>query len=787
MQKITTLFLIAALAITAMGPRAVAAPRKRAEFSIEGVNETIEDLIDHLWKHQEKDGGFGRRKKRGGHNKYPLGPSSLATLALLEAGVPVQDPRMKKALEYLTGNTHKTYTLGLRANVWMNAYKQTREKKFRELLEHDVKLLVTSTKDGSYNYNCRGQGKSSGDNSNSHYGLYGAWAGVLAGLEMNQKVMQAYWMKVLKHWLKDQCEDGGWQYRRAGAKGKTSLTPAGCVSVFVCMDNLYVQGFENCRERTPNAVDKAIEAGLEWMAKNWNGGGNGYTLYNVERLGLASGLKYFGTTDWYKAGATRLIGTKGKGKRGTVIESSFALLFLVRGRNAVLFNKLKHEGDWRNRPRDLARVTRWLTNQVEKKLYWQIIGLEVPTSEWHDAPILIITGSNDPEFTDKDIAKLRKFVHEGGMILGVAECRGRGFDQAMREAYKKMFPKYELMKLPPEHPLYNLQYKLKGQPDLWELSNGVRPLVIHTNDDLTLSWQLNRYATETPMFQAAGNIYAYVTDMGQLRQRGAEHWPADPGRAGKTIKVARIKWPGNYDPEPLALERFARKYQAETGVGIAVVELEPEQLPGSGAAVAFLTGTSKLKLTPAQRTALKRYALEHDGRVIVDAACGNRAFADSATQVLEETFGMGSLVPLYLDHASLCPDGKALEKLYYRRSARRIGRRGADARLRHILDEGRSAVVFSREDLTTGLLAVEVYGCKGYQPESAYRIVRNLLRTSSGPSVAAGKEEVSGSEEQSAKAGPSHEAAEDEVTDPNELPARHRADEQTDEEDPDWW
>ena len=62
-----------------------------------------------------------------------------------------------------------------------------------------------------------------------------------------------------------------------------------------------------------------------------------YTLYGVERIGLASGFKYFETTNWYQAGADFLVskqnqygGFSGGGYDNT-ISTCYALLFLFAG------------------------------------------------------------------------------------------------------------------------------------------------------------------------------------------------------------------------------------------------------------------------------------------------------------------------------------------------------------------------------------------------------------------------------------------------------------------------
>ena len=78
---------------------------------------------------------------------------------------------------------------------------------------------------------------------------------------------------------------------------------------------------------------------------------------------------------------------------------------------------------WNERPRDVANLSKWMGKQsLEGYLNWQIVNLNVPVADLHDAPIMYISGSEDLALSNQDIDKLRLFVEQGGMILGNADC-----------------------------------------------------------------------------------------------------------------------------------------------------------------------------------------------------------------------------------------------------------------------------------------------------------------------------------------------------------------------------
>lgn len=737
MPRALTTILIA-LAVTA---RVCSAQPDVSRFSDEKVRQGIEDAKNWLYSQQQADGSWDDYKASTG--RYPAGLTSLALFALLESGENAQDPRIEKALEWLSIQyTDKTYTLGLRCNVWQLANRQTGGQ-YEDMLKFDVEQLVKSTKDGSYDYDAMGDGLSSGDNSNSQYGLLGVWAGMKGGLEIPAE----YWRKIERHWAESLNDDGGWGYK-PNMSSTATMTAAGIASLYVTMDNIYLERFIRCNT---GIEATAINDGVDWLNERFKATLDGkhlgygdlyYYLFGIERVGLAGGYKYFGGHDWYKMGAVRLLKeqkTDGfwSGKWDPLASTSYALLFLSRGQKPVLFNKLQYEGDWNNRPRDMAVLTRWMSERFETDMYWQIVNLDVPVSEWHDAPMLYISGSKAPQFDDDEIAKLREYVQQGGVIFSAAECNGRAFMGGMRRVYQRMFPDYSLETLRPDNELYSVHFQLRARPRFHVISNGVRPLVIHTDEDLPVAWQVRRYATQRWAFEGPANVAMYVSDMGNFRPRGVSHWPGEPGsfQPRRTVKLARISFQGNSDPEPLAYERFARMMAREYSVRVEVGEPAPAaQLPEGDAGVATLTGTGSFELSDTDAEALKQWIAD-GGTLLIDAAGGDREFAESAERLLDKLYGRDAIRRLSPEADLYQLAGMEIEKVSYRRRTRvRLG--GIDTpNLRAVTVDDRPAVIFSPEDITAGLLGIPVYTIDGYSPESAWELMRNMLLSATGGSL----------------------------------------------------
>ena len=100
-----------------------------------------------------------------------------------------------------------------------------------------------------------------------------------------------------------------------------------------------------------------------WLASHFHVGQNygqgqiwkHYYLYALERTGRLSGVRFFGQNDWYRHLAADTVARQASdGSWGDTVDTSFALLFLARGRHPILMNKVRFTGFWVNKWYDAA-------------------------------------------------------------------------------------------------------------------------------------------------------------------------------------------------------------------------------------------------------------------------------------------------------------------------------------------------------------------------------------------------------------------------------------------------
>ncbi|MCL2640906.1 MAG: DUF4159 domain-containing protein, partial [Phycisphaerales bacterium] len=569
-----------------------------------------------------------------------------------------------------------------------------------------------------------------GDLSNGQYGALGAWALTDFGIELPD----AYWKVQDRFWRQLQWADGSWPYLSWGShESKEAMGTAGIASLYVC------QEFVDNELRLIPKPDPHIEKGLKWLEATYKPtSADYYYQYGVERIGLASGLKFFGTTNWYKEAATAMVRTQRKDGSWTSnlaphITTPYVLLFLARGRNPVVFNKLQYNGHWNARPRDDANVTRWLSKRYEKPINWQVVNLQVSPEEWMDAPILLITGSADPKFTPADLAKLRTFIQAGGMIFSTADGNSPTFSTAIKKyANEVMDKKYEMRNLPKDHLLFSkeLGVEIPNPPAMLGMSNGAREVWIHSTTDLGADWQMRRYANKSS-FELGAALYFYASGRASLRSK-LQPLTVDAGNVtpARTITVAQIDYPGNTEPEPGAWPRMAKLAKANFKTDLKLATLKPTELDPKKTPLAHMTGTTRIVFTQDDANALRTY-LDAGGLLFVDSAAGSENFTASCKELFQKIYPDTELTALPPDHpiyTGSMPDGVKIDDIQFRTYGElRLQRKVRSPALEMLAINGKPRVIFSSWDVCSGFLGTNTWSIVGYAASTSEKLGRNIV------------------------------------------------------------
>ncbi len=110
------------------------------------------------------------------------------------------------------------------------------------------------------------------------------------------------------------------------------------------------------------------------------------------------------------------------------ISTSFALLFLAKGRRPILISKARYgtTDNWDVHRSDVAHLTAYVETKWKREFplgpFWQIVDLENSTADdLLQTPVLYISGSQAPNLLDQ-AKKLREYIDRGGFIFAEACC-----------------------------------------------------------------------------------------------------------------------------------------------------------------------------------------------------------------------------------------------------------------------------------------------------------------------------------------------------------------------------
>ncbi len=687
------------------------------------------------------------------------GMNALAVYALLHSGEALDDSSLNISSPFMRGIMDRlkhydmskdkaTYGRSLRASAFALHDRQ----QDRDQLRKDCEWLLKTEWQGAYGYGgpadaTQKQDTVVTDNSNSQYGVLGIWAALQEGLSIPDK----YWTEVEQHWVTTQGPDGGWCYQGKDGTSSLSMTCAGITSLCVAAEQQNIVAAKGRHDTKPFTL--SLSRGIDWLSKGDNlletGSYRGYRLYGVERAALATGYRYFGKHDWYRElGAIELRAQDSEGAWGDVIDTSFRLLFLARGRQPLLMDKLRFDGDWNDRPRDLAKLTQYASAQLEKPFAWGVADLSRDWWDWLESPVLMITTDTAPNFSDQDCEKLRNYANAGGLIFLHNEYGSKEVDAFAQAVSKRIFPDYPLTPATPESMLYSVVYPMKTKVPLSVVNNGSRVLMVYSPKDVTQDWVKWRVKDnrENPNMQVAMNLFVFAAGKSNFRNRLSSPYIDPPAFDPLgTIPVAQIAYDGNWNPEPAAWQRFSRFFQNQTSLLVDVQKTDIKELDLTKAPVAVLTGNREVDFGKMDLHALHDF-VDSGGTLLIDATGGNKAFMRSVNDVLMPTAfpgarpgGMPSSNPI-LAGGGPCTDNLPKPRL---RSYAGFMLNNVAPGLRYA-NVGSGTVIISELDLTTGLLDSGTYPLMGYTPDYCLSVAKNtilwtLSRYKSDPTTAPAK------------------------------------------------
>jgi Domain of unknown function (DUF4159)/Prenyltransferase and squalene oxidase repeat len=766
---------------------------------VKQVKTRIAKGVHYLISKQAKDGGW-ETTVDDKVTDFHGGSTALCVLALLNSDGVIDDPdleaRRKKAITAGLANLRRikepttTYVRSLQTMAFAEARSD------RAIIEANVDWLIKARafKNDEFigwDYHSRPNAVAT-DGSNTQYAMLALWYARQAGVQVPREA----WQKIHDHYRRTQDDKGFWIYSpyysdAALKKPSLTMTVAGLCGLQIAgmelnggREQWQANGaFKNCGVYGDDA--NAAKA-LAWITKNFTldlPDRAYYHLYGLERAGRLTGMRFFGEHDWYREGCEFLVKRQeldgswksgGGWDRWPHVNTSFALLFLSKGRTPVLISKLVHgywprkedDTDWNNDRNDLRHLTEhiskeelfnrkpvaWQTYDIMRALYARSHGDEpkltdedAVLADMLQSPILYITGHKSPanRFTGREINLIKRFVENGGFIVAEACCGSSEFDTGIKKWVKELWPDSDLEYLTSEHPAWTCWHQIRaGDPyKLMGLSVGCRTVMLYSPQDLSCYWESSRDDGRTKLaFRLGENLVAYATGrtppmprLTEIQIAGAEREIKIAPKRG-FFRVGQIRISGTeskWQPAPKAMRNLMEHVHDTQGLE---VELRTERISFTGelrrTKFLYMHGKDEIRLDKEKIDAL-RFNLSNGGLLLADACCGNNDFDKAFRKFAQELFPKEKLVLLSTDPMNrdrlygedLNGKDNTLSRSTIKCRTKTSGpMEPMEPHLEGIKLDGRWVVLYSKYDLGCALERNTAADCRGYDYPSAMRI-----------------------------------------------------------------
>lgn len=697
-----------------------------------------------------------------------VGYQALASWALLSAGESYQNPPLYRRINYvLSSDVNLTFDRGMRATM-LNALPHQR---WSPWIHRDWVWFSNAITDmGNFGDGWSGTPASGpGDNANGQYGVLGLWCLQDSGANVKSEV----WEKIDKYWRSAQEKSEG--NAAAGfavssfAPAKAGTAPAhapgankfytrvsgpmtaGGVAT-LCLTERYLRG-NKMGDPRPDNMSLELRKSIRWLDENFDpedrdeASDRYYYYWVIQRIGNATGYRYLNGHDWYIDITSRVLkeqlpdGTF-QGDKGPLLSTSFALLYLskcfdpmavgkIRLRTEGKDGKVGDFGSWNNRPHDIWNFTDFASDEYEVSTSWQIMELTQPVAQLMETPILYLATDQSFTLNDREISNLREYLQAGGILVTNSDDPASPAFKSIKNLAAKVFERdnIEFDKLDKDHPFYTVHQKLPVGLGMQVISNGIRPQMVHFTKDIGRGLQLNDMK-QRESFSALSNIYLYVTGMNPRRTRLESNYIPTTGKepaARNSMKVARIKYKGRFDPEPLALKQMDVFLSKTCGLNLNSEVVTTDKL--SDHKLAFLTTTGAGDLDDKEAMQIKAW-IEAGGTLFIDAAGGGPAAVEKSQAMFRKLVPNVISIPMDRDGPVISGQGLRTSfdnrRVQYRWYALRQMGPIATPRLQSVELAGRTAIIYSTEDITCGMAGLDHWGIFGYKPQFARQIVANI-------------------------------------------------------------
>ena len=158
----------------------------------------------------------------------------------------------------------------------------------------------------------------------------------------------------------------------------------------------------------------------------------------------------------------------------------------------------KGGGDWYSDPSSLPNLLRFVREHTRIDAGTEEARVQIMDEELFSYPYIYMTGHGNITFAPEELTRLRHYLESGGFLHADDNY---GMDEAFRRELRRLFPKKELVELPPHHGIFHCHFEFANglpkihqhegkRPQALGLFEGERLILLYTYEaDLGDGWE----------------------------------------------------------------------------------------------------------------------------------------------------------------------------------------------------------------------------------------------------------------------------------------------------------
>ena len=199
-----------------------------------------------------------------------------------------------------------------------------------------------------------------------------------------------------------------------------------------------------------------------------------------------------------------------------------------KARDEFVFVQVVHDGDWDPCPNGVMAMLRYVGANSTLPIQFSRTAVSLRDPEILRYPVLCMAGHHDFVLSEAEVAGLRNYLRNGGVLVANACCGRLAFDAAFRRELARVGPGVALKPIPLDHPLFTARTSVQSVTYTSFLRAREPDLAVPAMEGVTLSGQL------AVIYSRYGLVTAWD---GQERPYALAYEPEDALRLGMNIMI----------------------------------------------------------------------------------------------------------------------------------------------------------------------------------------------------------------------------------------------------------